>query len=238
MPDGGTLTFAASHVRLTEPDGVQPATYIGLSVRDTGSGMTQEVARRVTEPFYSTKPVGKGTGLGLSSVHGSVTSAGGTMNIDSQPGAGTTVTLYFPAARAAAPEQHPAAAPLFQAGGETVLVVDDEPAVLARTSRMLRRNGYRTLEADNGPDALRLLDAEDCQLLLTDQVMPGMSGAQLGRRALEKHPGLAVLPMTGSIDEFSPGHEPRDGQAPLIRKPFTEPDLIAQVHAAIEQQAR
>jgi signal transduction histidine kinase len=98
MPDGGTLTFTANHVRLTELDGVHPGTYIRLSVRDTGSGMTQEVARRVIEPFYSTKPVGKGTGLGLSSVHGIVTSAGGTMTIESQPGEGTTVNLYFPAA--------------------------------------------------------------------------------------------------------------------------------------------
>jgi len=105
MPDGGTLTFVASLVRLTEEDGVHPATYIRLSVRDSGVGMTQEAARRAIEPFYSTKPVGKSTGLGLSSVHGIVTGAGGTMNIDSRPGAGTTVTLYFPAARATETEQ-------------------------------------------------------------------------------------------------------------------------------------
>ncbi|HET9899256.1 MAG TPA: PAS domain S-box protein [Streptosporangiaceae bacterium] len=235
MPGGGILTFAAGAVRLTEADGVQPGTYIRLSASDTGSGMTREVARRVIEPFYSTKPAGKGTGLGLSSVHGIVTSAGGTMTIDSQAGAGTTVTLYFPAAPAE-PEPRPAATPAPQAGGATVLIVDDEPAVLALTSRMLRRNGYQTIEADNGADALRLLGSEHCQLLLTDQMMPGMSGAQLGRRAQEKRPGLAVLRMTGSTGES--GNESRHDQPRLIRKPFTEPDLIAQVRAAIEQRAR
>jgi two-component system, cell cycle sensor histidine kinase and response regulator CckA len=238
MPDGGTLTFAASHVRLTELEGVQPGMYILLSVRDTGRGMTQEVARRVIEPFYSTKPADKGTGLGLSSVYGIVTSAGGTMTIESRPGQGTTVNLYFPAARTTEPALQPAAPPRPQANGETVLVVDDEPAVLALTSRMLRRNGFRTLEAGNGADALRLLGSEDCQLLLTDQVMPGMSGAQLARRAQEKRPGLAVLHMTGSIDESVPGGEPRNDQAKLIRKPFIEPDLIAEVYTAIERQPR
>ncbi len=238
MPDGGTLTLTASQARLTDMDGVPPGQYIRLSVRDTGSGMTQETARHAIEPFYSTKPVGKGTGLGLSSVYGIVTSIGGTMTIDSWPGAGTTVHLYFPAAATAEHEQQPAAAPRRQAQGETVLVVDDEPAVLAITSRMLRRNGYRTLEANNGADALRLLATEDCQLLLTDQVMPGMTGAQLARHAQENHPRLAVLHMTGSIEEASPEDKPRDDLARLIRKPFTEGDLIAQIHAAIARPTR
>lgn len=233
MPDGGSLTLAASQARLTEMDGVPQGEYIRLSVRDTGTGMTQEVARRAIEPFYSTKPVSEGTGLGLFSVYGIVTSADGTMTIDSQPGAGTAVHLYFPVARTAEPEQQPAVAPSLLVSGETVLVVDDEPAFLAITSRMLRRNGYRTLEADNGADALRLLAAEDCQLLLTDQVMPGMTGAQLARHAQEKHPGLAVLRMTGSVDKSNPEDKPGDDHARPIRKPFTEPDLIARVHAAI-----
>jgi hypothetical protein len=185
MPDGGTLAFATGSVGLTKKDGVQPGTYIRLSVRDTGSGMTPEVAQRATEPFYSTKPLGKGTGLGLSSVYGIVTSTGGTMSIDSRPGAGTTVNLYFPVALDTKPELQPADAPTSPAHGETILVVDDEPAVLAITARMLRRNGYRTLEAANGADALGLLEAEDCQLLLTDQIMPGMTGTQLAQRAQE-----------------------------------------------------
>lgn len=238
MPDGGTLTLAASQAYLTDMDGVPQGEYIRLSVHDTGSGMTQEVARRAIEPFFSTKPVGEGTGLGLSSVYGIVTSADGTMTIDSHPGAGTTVHLYFPVARTAEPEQQPAAAPSPHVSGETVLVVDDEPAFLAITSRMLRRNGYRTLEADNGADALRLLAAGDCQLLLTDQVMPGMTGTQLARHAQEKHPGLAVLHMTGSIDKSNPEDKPRGDDAWLIRKPFTEPDLITRVHAAIGHHPR
>ena len=238
MPDGGTLAFATGSVGLTKKDGVQPGTYIRLSVRDTGSGMTPEVAQRATEPFYSTKPLGKGTGLGLSSVYGIVTSTGGTMSIDSRPGAGTTVNLYFPVALNTKPELQPADAPKSPAHGETILVVDDEPAVLAITARMLRRNGYRTLEAANGADALGLLEAEDCQLLLTDQIMPGMTGTQLAQRAQEKHPDLAILHTTGAIDESSPENGTRDDSARLIFKPFIEPDLVAEVQAAIEHHPR
>jgi PAS domain S-box-containing protein len=236
MPDGGTLTVTTASARL-EAD--RPGHYAELTVTDTGSGMTPQVAARAFEPFYTTKGLGAGTGLGLATVDGIITQAGGTTTITSQPGAGTTFRILISAtaavpaqasARSAAP--HPAEA---QAAGPplagTVLITDDEPALLRGTARMLQRNGYTPLEAATGFQALEILAANDVQLLITDYLMPGMTGTELADQARQIRPGLPVLHMSG----YTPPADPAV-QATFIHKPFTTEQLLTKVRALLQPQ--
>ena len=195
--------------------------------------MSAEVAARVFEPFFTTKPVGQGTGLGLSTVHGIVTQAGGSVTVEPGEGAGTTFRIYFPAVSADALRVPAAASPV---GGEretTILVVDDEPAVLAVTARILRKHGYATLEAGTHEKALSLATSQDFQLLLTDSVMPGMSGTTLAERIAEFKPGVPVLHMSGyDAGTLSP-ERIRDGELAFLQKPFTAQALLDKVHAVL-----
>ena len=190
MPQGGTLTIETSLAELDErharlDPGVSPGRYVELAVSDTGTGMSEEVKAHIFEPFFTTRPVGQGTGLGLAIVYAVVTGAGGSISVVSEEGTGTTFRLLFPAAGAAAPATSAAAAPDVRGTGETILVVDDEPPVLELTSRILRQHGYATLEAGTFEEALSLAASCNLQLLLTDSVMPHMSGAGAGRT---RHP--------------------------------------------------
>jgi CheY-like chemotaxis protein len=156
------------------------------------------------------------------------------MSVDSEEGTGTTFYLYFPAASAAIPMASDPAAPGTRGNGQTILVVDDEPALLAATSRILRQNGYTTLEAATYNQALTLAAAHQFQLLLTDSVMPHMSGATLADRITELKPGLRVLYMTGYAPA-APGPSGRGGdQAAKIQKPFTSQTLLQAIHQALE----
>ena len=239
MPEGGTLTIETSlaelgedHARL-QPD-VSPGRYVELAVSDTGTGMSAKVAARIFEPFFSTKPQDQGTGLGLSTVYGIVAQAGGGMSVCSEEGSGTTFRLYFPAAAAPATPATPASAvPDARGNGETILVVEDEPAVLEVTSRILRHNGYAILEAGTFEEALSLAASRDFQLLLTDSVMPRMSGRTLAERVVELKPGLPVLYMSG-YSEGTPSPQRASGEAAaFVPKPFTRVTLLEKVHAAL-----
>jgi hypothetical protein len=168
--------------------GVSPGRYVELTVSDTGTGISAEVAARIFEPFFTTKPVGQGTGLGLSTVYAIVAQAGGSVTVESGAGAGATYRLYFPAIDAAA--STPDTAPGDRPHQATILVVDDEPAVLEVTGRILRNSGFTTLEAGTCEQALSLASSRDFQLLLTDTVMPGMTGATLAERITEMKPGM------------------------------------------------
>jgi two-component system cell cycle sensor histidine kinase/response regulator CckA len=239
MPGGGALTIRTSIAELAEGDarlhpGVSPGRYIELAVSDTGTGMSAEVAARIFEPFFTTKPRDQGTGLGLATVYGIVTQAGGTISVDSEEGIGTTFRLYFPAASApairAAP---PAAAPGSRGNGQAILIVDDEPQVLEVAARILRGNGYVTAEASTYEEALSLAASRDFQLLLTDSVMPRMSGRALADHVAELRPGLPVLYMSGySQDTPGPQRSSRDAAA-FVPKPFTRTALLEKVHAAL-----
>jgi PAS domain S-box-containing protein len=242
MPDGGIMTI---ETRLTELDdsyatahpGTSPGHYVELTVTDTGTGMSPDVAARIFEPFFSTKPRGQGTGLGLSTVYSIVTQAGGSIRAESEPGTGTTFHVFFPAALAAAAAAVPdRPAPPAGHTGDTILVVDDQPAVLVAASRILRQHGYATLEAGTYEEAVELASANDFRLLLTDSLMPHMSGITLAERITEFKPGLAVLYMSGkSQSEAGPAPARKSARA-ILRKPFTSQALLEAVTAAMKAQ--
>jgi PAS domain S-box-containing protein len=239
MPGGGTLTI---ETRVTELDaeysrlhpGVTPGRYVELAVSDTGTGMTREVVEHIFEPFFTTKPKGEGTGLGMATVYGIVTDAGGSVNVYSEPGVGTTFRVYLPTIDAPA-TTHPASddAPATIGHGETILIVEDEPAMLELTARMLRRNGYAVLEAAGHEQALALAADHDFQLLLTDSVMPLMAGRELADQIGELHPDRAVLFMSGYSDGVTGPEGLLDRGVTHLQKPFDEQTLLESVNRAL-----
>ncbi|MDO9489782.1 MAG: PAS domain-containing protein, partial [Sphingomonadaceae bacterium] len=231
MPDGGTLTLAVAPETL--PIGhrakLPPGDYVRLAVSDTGIGMDAETARRAIEPFFSTKGVGRGTGLGLSMAHGLAAQLSGALVIGSRPGLGTTIELWLPVAGhdAVRAEPRPSISPPAAAG--TALLVDDEDLVRASTADMLADIGYHVVEATSAEAALRLFDdGLRPDLLVTDHLMPGMSGTDLARELSERQPGLRVLVVSGYADV--------EGIAPdlaRLEKPFRRADLATAVAALV-----
>jgi len=244
MPNGGKLTIETANVALDENYAgtdveVVPGQYVMISVSDTGHGMDSDTLSRVFEPFFSTKEVGKGTGLGLSMVYGFAKQSGGHVTIYSEPGEGTTVKLYFPryqgvAEAAAAPKLQP---PLPSDGAEVVLVVEDSDDVREYTVSMLEELGYRVLQAVDGVAARDILaSGQRLDLLLTDVVLPGMSGREVADLAAELRPGLKVLFTTG-YSRNAIIHQGRlDPGVNLLSKPFTFEALGARVRAVLDGQ--
>lgn len=226
MPQGGELTLAALHENVPPKNaaGLQPGQYIRLRVGDTGMGMDEETLARAVEPFFSTKGIGKGTGLGLSMVHGLTAQLGGGLTIDSQIARGTTVTLWLPvgAAQIDGVEQ-PAVRGEKPVGRGTALLVDDEALVRMSTADMLHDFGFEVVEAGSAEEALTHLKAGLLpDLLVTDHLMPGMSGADLAREVKSLRPNLPVLIVSGYAEA--------DGIAaglPRLTKPFRNADLAA-----------
>jgi two-component system cell cycle sensor histidine kinase/response regulator CckA len=238
MPDGGILTIESG---VTLLDGEQadlfppvPAgSYVMLAVSDNGVGMSPDVVTQIFEPFFTTKPRGRGTGLGLATVHGIVAAAGGGLSVQSEPGVGTTMRAYFPAAsEPAAAKATPPAADV-RSRGETILVVEDEPAVLQVVVRMLRRNDYSVMAAATGAQALALAADHEFDMLLTDVIMPDISGLELAERIRQLRPTASVLFMSGySPDLFGPKRVHTEGIA-LLQKPFAERTLLEGIRAAM-----
>ena len=230
MPDGGELTIAARRESVRERDGrgLPRGHYVRLSVRDTGVGMDAETQRRAIEPFFSTKGVGKGTGLGLSMVHGLAAQLGGGLTIESTPGEGTTMSLWLPISAAAVSRDDAAAEALPAAKGlGTALLIDDEELVRLSTADMLADMSYEVIEAASAEEALQLLDGGLVpDILVTDHLMPGMSGAQLARELKTSHPGLPVLIVSGYAEE-----DGIDPDIPRLTKPFRNAELAASVSA-------
>jgi CheY-like chemotaxis protein len=238
MPLGGTLTIETRNLRRggeAIPAEIGEGDCICLSVRDTGTGMTEEVLHAAVEPFFTTKEVGKGSGLGLSQVYGMVRQSNGSLQIESRPGAGTSVHLYLPSASAegdAAAGGHRVARE--ERTGGRILVVDDDPAVREVSVEMLRGLGYGVAEAESGLAALdALARGEVYDLLLVDIAMPGLNGIETVRRARETHPGQRVLYVTGYADLTEADH--CTGGDPLIKKPFRLAELTAVVGDAIRR---
>jgi CheY-like chemotaxis protein len=225
MPRGGVLTVSA--VPKTISDERQGAhlkrgDYVCLSVTDTGTGMDGETLRRAIEPFFSTKGVGKGTGLGLSMVHGLAAQLGGAITISSQPDQGTCVEVWLPAStdQVGANKDGEAEPPPTQARGRALLV-DDEELVRLSTADMLIDLGYEVVEAASGEEALALLQkGEAVDLLMTDHLMPGMSGVELVRKARELRPHLPVVIASGYAAEEDIGPD-----LPRLTKPFRSAEL-------------
>ncbi len=232
MPQGGSLTIETANT-LIDADyarkhvSARLGRYVRLKVRDTGCGMDEETRSRIFEPFFTTKERGKGTGLGLSTVYGIVKQSGGHIIVDTQPASGTTFRILLPMAEERETET---AAPL-QAhhlkGSETILVVEDEEAVRKLTRIILSVAGYTVLEASNGFEALEMCGQRAIDLLLTDVVMPQMSGRELVEKVSVMCPQMKVLYMSGYTDDAIVRHGVLDAGVPLLQKPFT-PDALSQ----------
>ncbi len=246
MPGGGMLIIETSNKVLDEiytelnPD-VAPGDYIMIAVTDTGAGMSPDILERVLEPFFTTKPVGRGSGLGLSMVHGFVKQSGGHMKIYSEPGYGTTVNLYLP--RLVDAETQASVQPrepFRSTGGEVVLVVEDDLLLRGLTLRILASLGYRTIEAEDGQAAFRILETDEgVDLLLTDVVLPrGMSGLELGRQALLQRPELKVLYMSGYPSEAISRDGALDSGMRLLSKPFARGDLARMIREVLDEPAQ
>lgn len=241
MPEGGRLTIETANTQLDEASarrlGLPPGPYTVMAVSDTGAGMTSEVQSHMFEPFYTTKERGRGTGLGLSTAYGIVKQHGGEISVQSEEGRGSTFTIYLPqtaeAAAQAAGETAPA--PLPQ-GSETVLVVEDEEGVRKLVRSVLELNGYRVLEADSGETAMEISAAHDekIDLLVTDVVMPKMSGRELADALSLLRPDLKVLFLSGYADRAIIEHGILDAGAAFMQKPFTPQDLARKVREVLD----
>lgn len=245
MPAGGALTIDASNIRIGNDDedvpaGVTAGHYVVIAITDTGCGMTAETLAQVFDPFFTTKEVGKGTGLGLSMVYGFTKQSGGHVHVYSTPGHGTRVCLYLPRSAGEAAEDSVAIDGALVRGSlaETILVVEDDDDVRAYTVEILREVGYRVIEAPNGNVALTLLEQQkgSIDLLMTDVVMPTMSGRELASAARAGLPDLKVLFTSG----YPRDAIMRDGRlepgVDLLAKPFTYLSLAAKVHEMLERE--
>jgi two-component system cell cycle sensor histidine kinase/response regulator CckA len=238
MPGGGRLYIETSRLEvngefmISEP-AVAPGAYVSLTVTDTGTGMTPEVQARVFEPFYTTKEPGKGTGLGLSTVYGIVQQSGGSINIHSTMGIGTSFRVLFPAVENAPSEAEPERRADHRQGDETVLLVEDEAGVRHFVRDVLEAQGYRVLDAANGPDALEIAGRfrGPLGLLLTDVALPGMNGTELIRLCREIRPGIPALYMSGYSERF--GAQLGDG-IPHLQKPFSRDVLLDRIRELLD----
>jgi PAS domain S-box-containing protein len=240
MPGGGKLTIETAAVRVDTAythshAEVRPGAYVALKVTDTGFGMTPEVQAQIFEPFFTTKQPGKGTGLGLSTVYGIVRQSGGTISVYSEPGRGSTFKILLPAAEAELPETPAGETPLTLSGSETILLAEDEPGVRRFILDVLEAQGYRVLEAVDGASASQIAASETgpIHLLLTDLVMPGMSGADLAESFAKLRPGAPVILMSGYGDRALGSVQLES----LIEKPFAPEALLRRVREALDKQS-
>ena len=239
MPDGGKLTIETANVHVDQAyaasqSDMQAGRYVVISVTDTGSGMTRDVAEKAFEPFFTTKQIGQGTGLGLSQVYGFTKQSGGHTKIYSEPGQGTSIKLYLPRFDAPiADETAPNVDPNVPVGSrhETILVVEDDEDVRQHTVELLRELGYDVIEAPDGPSALGLIDrGSDVQLLFTDVALPGgMDGRELAEAARRRAPAIKVLFTTGYARSAILRDGALDPDVALVVKPFTYTNLATKI---------
>ena len=240
MTGGGKLTIETSNIDVDEAyadthANLQTGRYTALKVSDNGSGMPPEVADRAFEPFFSTKPKGEGSGLGLATIYGIVIQAGGNIRIYSEPQLGTTITILLPVTDLLPPPEQRAPGKPERGGGELVLPVEDEPALLEVTRRILARNGYQVISAASGQEAVNA--ATTCRdpitLLLTDVIMPGMQGREVTEHVTRIQPGIAVLYMSGYTEGLLGAQGVLAPGINLIEKPFTEAALLTKLRETL-----
>ncbi len=243
MDDGGTLRLSTDALTLDGTSsrclGLEPGAYVRFAITDDGCGMDEALQARIFEPFFTTKGPAKGTGLGLATVFGTLRQLGGAVRVSSVVGRGSTFELLFPAQAAEDDARAPSLAPVAPRGGERVLLVEDEDSVRKAAHNILRRQGYTVLDARSATEALgiALLDNGPIHLLLTDVVMPKMSGADLAQRIRALHPETRVLCMSGYADERTVPHHALhavDGNAGFLQKPITPQNLARKVRDVLD----
>ena len=245
MPQGGKLTIETSDIqwedaRAAPHSDCKPGRYVQLTVSDNGCGMSPEIQAHIFEPFFTTKGTGKGTGLGLATVYGIVKQSGGSINLYSDPGHGTTFTIHLPAV------DEPLHSLTFDQGAakvtggtETLLLVEDEDAVRAIALLALQTQGYTVLQAESGKKALRIIEKHPgkIDLLVTDVVMPGMSGRELAEALCLHNPGLKVLYMSGYTDDSVIRHGILQAEVAFLQKPYTPLSLAKKVRDVLDKQS-
>ncbi len=244
MPEGGRITIATRACELTEDAcrekaGRKPGRYVELSVADTGVGIPPEIRDRIFEPFFTTKEPGKGTGLGLSTVYGIVAQNGGFIEVESAPGAGTAFRICLPASPEPAVRGATRAMPAVAfSNRERILLVEDEPEILAVARKILERNEYQVVTASGAEEALRLVREQEggFDLLITDVIMPEMNGNELARRITERHPGIRCLFMSGYTAETITRQGILDSGLHFLQKPFSGRELLAKVRQVLEEK--
>jgi len=244
MPEGGTLHIETANVELDEAytrthPPVQPGRYVMMAVTDTGTGIDKSVLPHIFDPFFTTKEVGKGTGLGLSIVYGIVKQSGGYIWAYSGPGYGTTFNLYFPVTTAALEGPVARSETIFHPAGQRVLLVEDEAMIRGNVCDCLQQLGYQVLEAENGEKALRLCEEHRgrIDLVLTDLVMPGMSGHELAGELARRHPEIKMLFMSGYTEDSAARRDILLKGSPFLHKPFSVSDLSNAVQQALTLHA-
>jgi CheY-like chemotaxis protein len=239
MPRGGKLTILTGAAHVGEPAasqaGLPPGQYVTVKVSDTGTGIPKHIVDRVFEPFFSTKPKGQGSGLGLATVYGILTQAGGQIRIYSEPGLGTTITTYLPITSLDTAAVAPPATAPERGHGESVLVVEDEPAMREVTRRILARNGYQVTAVAGGKEAIAALAHRlgHVDLLLTDVIMPHMQGKELAAKILSLHPHTHVVFMSGYTEGLLSAQGVLETGVHLIEKPFSETTLLTKLNEVL-----
>jgi len=237
MPNGGALTISATQCTQSA-DGAEaslpPGDYVLIKIADNGIGMDEITLNKATEPFFTTKGPGKGTGLGLSMVHGLAAQSGGRLRISSEPHVGTTIALWLPIAKVAAPSAEGEVlsnVPASYVGTGTVLIVDDDSLVMTGISAMIEDLGHTPIEAHSGAEAVaKLASGIDIDVVITDHAMPAMTGLQLARYILERHPGLPVILATGYAE--IPGDAVSLG-IPRLAKPCNQYEIAMAIQSAL-----
>jgi CheY-like chemotaxis protein len=243
MPNGGRFTVETANLELDSEYAIaipelKPGSYVMLALSDTGSGMTEEIKSRAFDPFFTTKDVGKGTGLGLATCHGIVKQSQGHISIYSETARGTTVKIYLPQAetlktsspRSVLPTQLPR-------GTETILMVEDDPALREMTASLLRRLGYKVLCAPDGVEALKITNQQDIghiDLLFTDIVMPQMSGIELSKRTRQVHPDSKILFTSAYTERAIANQGVLDPTIDLLPKPFSPSILAHKIRSVLD----
>jgi CheY-like chemotaxis protein len=241
MPNGGKIYIRTASVILDDsyrPENtfIKSGPYVMISVSDNGQGMDRETQARIFEPFFTTKEKGKGTGLGLSTVYGIIKQSGGYVFVQSEVGRGTVFTIYFP--RVDEPSEAPGAAQISQVatgGSETVLLVEDEESVRELVRDTLEARGYQVLEAADGNAGLSAAASypDPIHLVITDVVMPGLSGHQLAEQLLTARPGIKVLYLSGYAEDAVASQSPNDVPRAFLQKPFTLQNLARKVREVL-----
>ncbi|OPY58525.1 MAG: Blue-light-activated protein [Syntrophorhabdaceae bacterium PtaU1.Bin034] len=236
--EGGTLTISLSQVKFNQgvlvPDDLQPGRYVKLTVSDTGPGIAQDVCGRIFEPFFTTKQAGEGTGMGLAVVWGIVKNHLGAITVDSELGSGTMFNIFFPAKKKRSEESEEQVA--LRKGNERILLVDDEPSVLDVAARMLTGLGYEVTTALSGQEGLRIFEQDHFDLVITDHVMPEMTGMRLAERILQKRADTPVILFTGYSDTVSRQITKQAGISEFVMKPLVKRELAETVRRVLDSR--